>query len=226
MMAFFLVMWLMGSDEETKQAIAHYFNDPTTPWKAGKDPKSQTNQPMGEAMGPGESLLNGREGRLPEDLIQRPSYQVPPELQANQELAETIAQQLPGKVFAFDIEVDSLRFSIAQDQVFKAGTLELTDNGVRILEKIGKLIRSYAGYTQIVGHTDEDRMKGGPASTFEVSLSRAVAVMRHLIKNKFLEEERVTPQGTGDRKPLATEEVEGEPRRNRRIEFILTKNKS
>src|SRR5436190_22573132 len=28
MMAFFMVMWLVGQKEETKQAIAHYFEDP------------------------------------------------------------------------------------------------------------------------------------------------------------------------------------------------------
>src|SRR5689334_16383909 len=70
MMAFFLVMWLMGSDEETKAAISHYFNNPSTPWKQGRDPQSEAVHPMGEKTGAGESILNGNDGGQPEDLSQ------------------------------------------------------------------------------------------------------------------------------------------------------------
>src|SRR3954449_10693997 len=63
MMAFFLVMWLMGSDEETKASIQHYFNHPNTPWKAGRDPSSDEVTPMGESVGKGESMMNGLEDR-------------------------------------------------------------------------------------------------------------------------------------------------------------------
>src|SRR6185436_2153719 len=51
MMCFFLVMWLMGADEATKAAIAHYFNHPNTPWKQGGDPKTDIVNPMGEKQG-------------------------------------------------------------------------------------------------------------------------------------------------------------------------------
>src|SRR3954464_6346631 len=68
MMCFFLVMWLMGADEETKAAIEHYFNHPSTPWKQGADPDSKTTHPMGERAGQGESILNGQEGTVPDDL--------------------------------------------------------------------------------------------------------------------------------------------------------------
>src|SRR3954469_21713847 len=71
MMAFFLVMWLMGADEETKAAIEHYFNWPTTPWK-DFDAQEATDRPMGERTGPGENLLNGLAGLYPEDLVKRP----------------------------------------------------------------------------------------------------------------------------------------------------------
>ena len=56
MMCFFLVMWLMGADEETKATIAHYFNHPNTPYHEGRDPKSDVARPMGEKTGQGDSV--------------------------------------------------------------------------------------------------------------------------------------------------------------------------
>src|SRR3954469_8491884 len=73
MMAFFLVMWLMGSDEETKAAIAHYFNHPNTPYSQGKDPVSQNSNPLGEEQGEGNTILNGAEGQTPEEMVENPA---------------------------------------------------------------------------------------------------------------------------------------------------------
>src|ERR1700678_3056827 len=68
MMAFFMVMWLMGTDEETKAAIAHYFNHPNTPWQSGGDPKSKEPYPTGDQVGSGSDILNGDKGQIPDDL--------------------------------------------------------------------------------------------------------------------------------------------------------------
>src|SRR5277367_6666880 len=65
MMCFFLVMWLMGVDEETKQAISHYFNHPNTPWQSGGDPKSDSANPLGEKQGDGDSVMKGMSGLWP-----------------------------------------------------------------------------------------------------------------------------------------------------------------
>src|SRR5450631_4118203 len=64
MMAFFLVMWLMAVDEDTKAAISHYFNHPNTPYKAGRDPSSDAVHPLGEKNGQGDTILEGAEGGL------------------------------------------------------------------------------------------------------------------------------------------------------------------
>jgi flagellar motor protein MotB len=58
MMCFFLVMWLMGADEETKKEISHYFNHPNTPYNKGRDPLSETNSPLGEKFGQGDTKFS------------------------------------------------------------------------------------------------------------------------------------------------------------------------
>src|ERR1700751_2944963 len=69
MMCFFLVMWLMGADEETKSEIAHYFNHPNTPWKNGRDPQSNAVSPLGDKTGDGQSVMKGSNGAVPDDLV-------------------------------------------------------------------------------------------------------------------------------------------------------------
>src|SRR6202453_3388281 len=69
MMAFFLVMWLMGSDEETKSAVANYFNHPTTPWRLDSTDKDTI--PLGDKTGAGESVMHGLDGQVPQDMIDR-----------------------------------------------------------------------------------------------------------------------------------------------------------
>ena len=58
MMAFFMVMWLLGSDEETKAAIADYFNNPTSAWR--KDLSDKDTVPLGDMTGAGENIASMR----------------------------------------------------------------------------------------------------------------------------------------------------------------------
>ena len=117
MMAFFLVMWLMGSDEETKQQIAHYFNHPNTPYQSGRDPQSETERPLGEKNGEGESLLKGTDGGVPDDMVQMPL----------RDLKDEVEQKLSDIAFGveLDAEIDTLKFSLIVDEVFEEGTTEI-----------------------------------------------------------------------------------------------------
>ena len=86
MMCFFLVMWLMGTDEETLAAIAHYFNHPNTPYSAGRDPQSEMARPLGERSGAGDAILKGLNGLNPDDLIQNPITPVSEPVDTHKEL--------------------------------------------------------------------------------------------------------------------------------------------
>src|SRR4051794_30749450 len=69
MMAFFLVMWLMSSDEETKASISQYFNSPGDMYKSGGDPNTTLAHNLGEATGSGSSIMSGSTGSTPDDLV-------------------------------------------------------------------------------------------------------------------------------------------------------------
>src|SRR5271170_3571345 len=125
MMCFFLVMWLMGSDEETKAAIAHYFNHPNTPYHEGKDPKSDVARPMGENIGHGESVVVGEEGLWPEDLTQHPA----PARDIMKEyltISKLIQDLLEGKVYGVEATANFVKFSLPEQILFDPSSNTLT----------------------------------------------------------------------------------------------------
>src|SRR5437870_1925924 len=71
MMCFFLVMWLMGTDEEIKASIADYFNNPTTMKVFRPEISDKKAVPFGNNTGTGEQILNGAKGKWPDNLVQR-----------------------------------------------------------------------------------------------------------------------------------------------------------
>lgn len=221
MMCFFLVMWLMGSDEEIKAAVAHYFNNPNTPFKAGTDTKSKESVPLGEYAGAGDNVLNGKEGQFPDELARNPMRPVAQQrLEEHQELSELIKELMDGKVYALGVSVESLKFSVESNLLFKPGTEELKPEGKPMLDKLGRLFNGYRGYLVIEGHVDESQFKSNVGSAYEFSVSQAVSVMNYLIGKHYISEEKTMPRGSGARRQLASD---GDDRtKNQRIEFTMS----
>lgn len=192
MMAFFLVMWLLGSDEETKSAISNYFNNPASALRP--DLGSDKNLPLGDRTGSGDSVMNGLDGLFPEDLIQRPSQPLKQNLDADRVPAETLIK--------LGLQFDHLRLSLEADKLFKPGSWELHSQGVKTLADMGELLRRHKGTLSLTGFGTQD--------TYDFAMSRLIMLQRHFVKQKWIDEERVFT--TVDRMDLPT----------KRIVFVLT----
>jgi chemotaxis protein MotB len=224
MMCFFLVMWLMGADEETKAAIAHYFNHPNTPWRQGGDPKSSSVHPMGEREGAGESIMQGQEGMVPEDLVSQ-MQPVSRQEREHQELGELVNEILDGQAFAMEITIEYLRFSVPEPVFFKPRTPQLSAVAPKYLDRLGQLFRGFKGQITIQAHTDDTpAAKGGFANPYEFSLARAVSVMNYLVEKRWVDEERLFPIGSGAKRGIASNDTSEGRSKNRRLEFVLTRN--
>ncbi len=74
---------------------------------------------------------------------------------------------------------------------------------------------------EISGHTDN---VGGKSYNLQLSQSRAQAVVDYL-KNKGVDNRRLTAVGYGDKMPLVSNDDEREGREiNRRVEFLVLQN--
>ena len=232
MMAFFMVMWLMGSDDETKEAISHYFNHPNSTYKSGRDPASKAVHPMGELTGEGDSVLSGLAGLNPDDLVPNPARS-DQYLKQYKEIQELLAEVLKNKVFGVDLSIDYLKFSVRESNIFVEGTNHLKPTANKVLDPIGRILSNYKGYVVIEDHTDSDKVNDVKlGSVYEASIIKAVAVMGYLVDKQWIAENHVTPVGSGTKKKFTTDESEGNgatdenAEKNRRIEFTLTHDKN
>lgn len=218
MMCFFLVMWLMGADEEVKQEVAHYFNHPNTPYQSGRDPQSTTITPLGEKVGEGESVLKGSNGGIPEDMVQTPL----------REVKEQIEQKLSDIAFGveLDAEIDVMKFSILGDEVFEEGSTDIKKSAKPKLDQIGRLFQKYSGYILVEGHLDKKKSLTGE-DPYLFSTARALSIMSYFTKPQkgrdpasIMDENRFCPRGVGSRRTWSVNG--GDTTRNRRVEFTLS----
>jgi len=215
MMAFFLVLWLTSADEETKAVVSHYFNHPNTPYDKGRDEKSTEAIPLGEKLGQGDSVSNGAEGQVPEDLVQKPL----------RDLKDEVESKLGDITFGLelDTDVDVLKFSIPGDELFVEGGVEIRKDAYKRLDQLAAIFKKVQGNVLIEGHLDKKPPISGE-DPYLFSTERAISVIHYFVKNQKLDEERFCPRGIASRRAwsmnsrgLASDDV-----KNRRVEFTVS----
>jgi len=205
MMAFFLVMWILGQGtRQQKAAISEYFNNPSMqqgqatvapPGQIGDGGASDSMIKLGGAMdiphGPGderryakpqasredvEKLARAQEKARLEELMK----QLNAAIQSSQALAPFKDQLL------LDITSEGLRIQIVDKQnrpMFDTGSARLKDYTVNILHELASFINKVPNQISISGHTDDAPYSNGrDYSNWELSADRANAARRALIE--------------------------------------------
>jgi chemotaxis protein MotB len=211
MMCFFMVMWLMGSDEEVKAAVANYFNNPTSALRI--DLSNKENVPLGDKTGAGESVLKGADGEVPEELVQKPSK---PILQGNTQ-AEDASDAAAKLASSGDrVMVEVMRFSVLESDLFQPGTTDQWKTGIeKIFQKIGKLAKNQERGKLTIRGTWGTSETGN----YDFQVARAVAVARFLVDHHLVEDSRIST--TMRRKKPNTEDGRSPASEAPRIEFIF-----
>ena len=203
MMAFFLVMWLLGmGTRQQRAAISEYFKNPSMtpgtatvapPGKMGPGGASDSMIKLGGAMnmphGPGkdqrsaahmsaqeaEKLAREQEKQRLDSLMQ----QLHAAIDKSQALAPFKDQLL------LDITPEGLRIQIVDKQnrpMFDTGSATLEPYTVAILHELAGFINQAPNEVSISGHTDDAPYSGaGGYSNWELSADRANAARRALL---------------------------------------------
>lgn len=128
------------------------------------------------------------------------------------------------------IRIEGDRFLLQAELLFSSGTATLGDQGKLQLQKLaellGELIPSIPDDLQWIlrvdGHTDRVPIHSARfASNWELSMARAVSVVRYLAENG-IPEERMAAAGFSKFHPIDPAETEEAYHKNRRIEIKLT----
>jgi len=201
MMAFFLLMWLLGSTTKGDlQGIAEYFS---TPLKVAMAGGSGAGDSSSVIQGGGRDLTR-KEGQVKkgEDPPVRKSY----DLKGMQQEMERIeAEKLKGlksrieaaietnqtlkqfkKQLLMDITTEGLRIQIVDAQnrpMFASAKAELQPYTREILREIGRVLNDMPNKISLSGHTDATPYSTGDKgySNWELSADRANASRRELI---------------------------------------------
>ncbi|PXW91257.1 chemotaxis protein MotB [Nitrosomonas sp. Nm84] len=199
MMAFFLLMWLLGSSTKAQlQGISDYFK---TPLKVAMSGGSGSGDSSSVLKGGGTDLTRKegqvRKGDINEQKIDSETKKIlreRAELIKLEGLKKKIEQAIEAnpalKKFEnqllLDITTDGLRIQIVDEQnrpMFALGKAELQSYTKTILREIGKMLNDVNNKISLSGHTDGKPFPSGDKgfSNWELSADRANASRRELV---------------------------------------------
>ena len=217
MMAFFLLMWLLGSTTKGElEGIAEYFKTPLKVALQG-----------GSGSGDSSSIIQGGGRDLTRTTGQVKNGEKPPErktinlaaAQAELERQETLRlKDLKAKVEAaiessptlrafrnqikVELTPEGLRIQIIDEQnrpMFDVGSAVLKDYTREIVREIAKVLNDVPNRISLSGHTDAKPYAGGERgySNWELSVERANTLRRELVAGGIEERKIVRVVGLG-----------------------------
>ncbi len=117
---------------------------------------------------------------------------------------------------------DRIVVSIAGDNLFQSGSEVINSEYHNIIDRIGEGLEQTSGRIMVVGHTDNVPMGRNKrfSSNFSLSQARAESVVK-LLSASVKNSSRLTAEGLGDTRPIASNATADGRAQNRRVEIIL-----
>jgi chemotaxis protein MotB len=176
MMALFIVLWILGQSEETKQSVSSYFRDP------------------GAFDATNGGALNGGKGLIANAM---PPKEVKQSIESQKEALKKIGEQIKkdlasqGKFaqlknqITMEMVKEGLRIQLMESSdayFFDIGTATLKPEAAEILKTIGAELVKMPNHIIVEGHTDARQYDNVAGYTnYELSADRANAARRVLV---------------------------------------------
>jgi len=168
------VLWLMGSSEKVKHAVAGYFNDP-------RGVASQLGTTM---TGTGETV-----SQVVNDIMQKLKEKLEAEIKARKDL-EKLSKQIE-----ITITPEGLRIELLEGKngtFFQSGSAHLSDSGQELLALLAGELKTLPNALLIEGHTDATQYStDANYSNWELSADRANSA-RRLLQQDGVRSDQVT----------------------------------
>lgn len=241
LMAFFLLMWLLGSTStEEQKAIAAHFQDPGSKYVVGEGgadlglitqdkPLEQTesDDPNDETANDQSSTKEMTEDELQKELERVEAQQLEElkkQLETEINALDSVFQHIKDQIL-IDFTALGLRIQIVdkdQRPMFDVGSANLQQWSSDVLHALAPILDKVQNKISVTGHTDATPYGVGATYTnWELSADRANAARRALLEGTYPEGKVATVQGMGSAAPLVVDKP-GEPI-NRRIAIIVLK---
>jgi chemotaxis protein MotB len=239
MMAFFLLMWLLGSTTEgDKKGIADYFSSPL------KIALLSSGSGAGDAShvvkGGGQDLTRTT-GQVKRGEVDAPKAavnlqalkqeQVRAEIARLEDLKKKVEQRVASSRLAsmasqirLDMTRDGLRIQIVDEQnrpMFASGSAVVQPYMRELLQEIGHVLAEVPNRLTLEGHTDSQPFAAGERgySNWELSADRANASRRELLSGGLADDRVLRVQGLASSQPFDAADPKAPA--NRRISIIV-----
>jgi chemotaxis protein MotB len=216
MMAFFLVMWIIGLDKPTRKAIAAYFNDPTAFTKGGgKHPLGSADMPPKTTLAPAIAKVTNK--ARAEAELKAKAAEILKELEKSPEfrgLKDSIQVRLTNEGLRIELmEKTSSLF-------FATGSARLNPRTVRLLQVIAQELKGMKNPIVVEGHTDSRPLNGANGySNWELSGDRANSARRAMEEHGLHAGQIIMVRGYADHKLLRPDEPTNPS--NRRVSILV-----
>lgn len=247
MMAFFLLMWLLGSTSKSDlQGISEYFK---TPLKVALMGGSSSGDRSSIIKGGGEDITRSegqvkageteeqKKIKLKAAAEERVRLETQQEIEKLKELKSKIEAAIENnkklqqfkKQILLDITTEGLRIQIVDEKnrpMFKSGSAQLEEYTRDILREIGLTLNDMPNKISLSGHTDAMPYvtAGGRYSNWELSADRANTSRRELIAGGLAEDKVIRVVGLSS--AVLFDKDQPQNPINRRISIIVMNKKA
>jgi chemotaxis protein MotB len=203
LMALFIVLWLVSSGREVREAVSGYFRDPT-----GHQTLSGTARAgSGEGIALDKTNINQLRQKLEQAMRDLPGYQ-------------KFSQYVQ-----FTVTGEGLRIELLEKQsglFFETGSPRPTDSGRRLFELLAQQLGAMPNLLALEGHTDARPFRSATPEAYgnwELSFDRANMARRIMLSAGLRADQVSEIRGYADRRIF----IPGDPKdsRNRRVSVIM-----
>ncbi len=228
MMAFFMVMWIMGLSDQTRAQIQGYFNDPLGFTK--NEPKAKVNiSPPGQQysrIGSNQSAgsTDARKTQEPagdlKEQAEKVKDQIQKELNKDSAGLEGLTKDVEVNVTDEGLEI---QFIEKERAFFEVGSAVLSQAGKKLIARIAPILASTDHRMMIDGHTDARPYPGSGYDNWDLSGDRANAMRRALKAGGVTPKQIVSVRANADTKLRKPEDPYDAS--NRRVTVLLPYDK-
>jgi chemotaxis protein MotB len=215
MMAFFLVMWIVGQSQTVRAAVAGYFRDP------GIFEQQRSTGPIagGEAsIDPNATPFLPREARQEiERLLKQTAEEIRRALAAQPSLS-ALANQIEIQVTAEGLRIELVESTTIS--FFDSGSAVLRPESIEVLTVIAGELGRLGKPVILEGHTDNRQYTNRESYTnWELSSDRANAARRAMLGHGLVDGQIDNVRGYADTRPRISSDA-ADPR-NRRVSIVV-----
>ena len=237
MMAFFLLLWLVGAtDEKKRQGIADYFSPTLVEYRqnsAGSNGIMGGDSIVARENYPNRAAQTGsRSLTIPRDATGGENEQTGPRWQETQRFAQ-LKDELLRRIesnprtrnlrnhISFTQSDEGLRIDLVDEadfSMFEVGTERLRPEAQHLVAEVAQVIRGVPNRVIVRGHTDSRPYGNRQGNNWMLSTARAEAT-RTVLESSGVSLDRFTRiEGVADREPFVPDRLDP---RNRRISISL-----